>query len=81
MTTEQKGTSAPAPFKKKGLYYSFLAIIAVVVLVISFVTYYFVPASTSTSINVDTAYANAKTLASGERNSYETNSTTLKEES
>ncbi|MBR6788581.1 MAG: M28 family peptidase [Clostridia bacterium] len=74
MTTEQKGTSAPAPFKKKGLYYSFLAIIAVVVLVISFVTYYFVPASTSTSINVDTAYANAKTLASGERNSYETNS-------
>ncbi|MBQ7227026.1 MAG: M28 family peptidase [Clostridia bacterium] len=77
MTKEQKEMSAPhMPGKFKGVYYSILAIVAVVILVISFVTYYYAPASTSTSVDVSVANANAVTLAQSERNEYNGNNGT-----
>lgn len=66
-----KAAKSPVPKKFAGIYYTALVLVAVLLLVFSFVTYFYTPASTSASFDTSAAHESyAVPLASGERNTF-----------
>ena len=64
-------TAARVPKTFGAVYYTVLAVVCAVLLIFSFVTYYFSGASVSTSVDAEAAHTDyAAVLAAGERNQY-----------
>ena len=73
MIEEQNVNKAKSPVPKAfaGIYYSVIAVVAALLLIFSFVTYFYTPASTSASFDTSAAHETyAKVLAAGERNTF-----------
>lgn len=73
MAEEQKVNKAKSPIPKAfaGIYYPVIAIVAVLLLIFSFVTYFYAPASTNASFDTSSAHTSyATVLAQSERNTF-----------
>ncbi len=67
MKEEQNVKKASVPKAFAGVYYTAIALVAVLLLIFSLVTYYFLPASTSTSVDTASAYAVAGRISGMDR--------------
>lgn len=66
-----KKARSPVPKAFAGIYYSVLAVVAALLLIFSFVTYFYAPASMNTSVNAAEVHDSyAKVLAADERNTF-----------